>query len=393
MIDSPPENQRFTQRSALEILVATRRRSLVALCSRLTGNPDAAEDLAQETLCEAWRNLHKLHDAAGAWPWLAGIARHVCRRWWRARGRQFDHLGPIEQVPGMSLIEDDYDLDAALERREVADLLDRALALLPHETRAVLIERYVRESPHAEIARRLGLAEGLVAKRIERGRLKLKRILATDFIREAAAYGLVCSDPDGWQETTIWCTVCGQRRLRGRFGPERALHLICVGCAGCRYPISQYVEGGFEYGRFSGPLKTRGFKPSLSQLFAREYESLQGGIRGRTVRCPHCGADARLYPDAEAATVGRYFAGSDCPRCGRVLVHTSLAFLALGTPEGGRFWRAHLRLRTLPSREVEAGGGPAVVTGYESLTDGARFEAVFARDTFRLIGVHGTPQE
>lgn len=393
MIDALPENRHFTRQSTLETLVATRQRSLVALCYRLTGDPDAAEDLAQETLYEAWRNLHKLHDPSGAWPWLAGIARNVCLRWGRARGRQQDCLASADRATGMSPVDDDYDLDVELERRELADLLDRALALLPPQDRAVLIERYARESPHAEIARRLGLAEGLVAKRIERGRLKLKRILSTDFIREAACYGLVGSDPDGWQETTIWCTVCGTRRLHGRFTAERVLQLICVGCAGCPYPIAQYVDGACKYGRFGEPLATKGFKPSLSRLFAREYERLRDGILGRTVDCPRCGTEACLYPGAEAATVGRYFVGADCPRCGRVLVHTALCFLALGTPEGRKFWRAHPRIRTLPSRETEAGGVPAVVTAYESLTDGARFAAVFARDTFKVLDLYGHSQE
>jgi Sigma-70 region 2 len=57
------------------------RRPLVRLCAVLTGDRDAAEDLAQETLLEAWRNAHKLHDPSGAERWVAAIARptlNVC---------------------------------------------------------------------------------------------------------------------------------------------------------------------------------------------------------------------------------------------------------------------------------------------------------------------------
>src|SRR3954452_9361688 len=64
------------------------RRRLVRLCERLTGDRHAAEDLAQETLLEAWRNAHKLHDPTGADHWLAAIARNVCLRWARSRGRE-----------------------------------------------------------------------------------------------------------------------------------------------------------------------------------------------------------------------------------------------------------------------------------------------------------------
>src|ERR671931_116163 len=69
------------------------RGNLVRLCARLTGDLDAAEDLAQETLYEAWRSAHKLHDPGGRPQWLADIARHVCLRWARSRGRELARRG------------------------------------------------------------------------------------------------------------------------------------------------------------------------------------------------------------------------------------------------------------------------------------------------------------
>ena len=44
---------------------AAQRPRLVRLFARLTGSSDVADDLAQETLIEAWRSLHKLHDDDG----------------------------------------------------------------------------------------------------------------------------------------------------------------------------------------------------------------------------------------------------------------------------------------------------------------------------------------
>ena len=46
-----------------------KRRRLVRLCAAVTGDRTVAEDLAQETLLEAWRSAHKLHDPAGADRW------------------------------------------------------------------------------------------------------------------------------------------------------------------------------------------------------------------------------------------------------------------------------------------------------------------------------------
>ena len=84
------------------ILDETDRRRLVRLCGRLSGSYDAAEDLAQETLLEAWRHLEKLEDPDGYWQWLTALARNVCLRWGRKQGREAArHLGSAgEQDPG-----------------------------------------------------------------------------------------------------------------------------------------------------------------------------------------------------------------------------------------------------------------------------------------------------
>ena len=57
------------------------RRRLVRLCAVLTGDPAAADDLAQETLLEAWRIRDRLADPTGRRAWLDAIARNVCHRW------------------------------------------------------------------------------------------------------------------------------------------------------------------------------------------------------------------------------------------------------------------------------------------------------------------------
>jgi RNA polymerase sigma factor (sigma-70 family) len=79
-----------------DVLLRERRR-LVALCAGITRNQHVAEDLAQETLIEAWRHLHTLRRKVQFSAWLNGIARNVCRRWARARGHElasrFEPLG------------------------------------------------------------------------------------------------------------------------------------------------------------------------------------------------------------------------------------------------------------------------------------------------------------
>jgi RNA polymerase sigma-70 factor (ECF subfamily) len=57
---------------------ASERRRLVRLCTRLTGDVAAAEDLAQETLLRAHRATASQRESGRRQAWLDGIARHVC---------------------------------------------------------------------------------------------------------------------------------------------------------------------------------------------------------------------------------------------------------------------------------------------------------------------------
>src|SRR5919202_6620496 len=222
---------------AWDLTLPAERARLVRLCACLTGNSDTAEDLAQETLVEAWRHAHKLYDPSGREWWLAAIARNVCRRWSRARGRELARRayepGDVDAAEAVEGSADEFDVEVDLERHELAQLLDRALALLPAATRQVLIEGYVEESPQAEVAARLGLSEGAVAMRLRRGKLALRRMLATELAQEAAAYGLIDEAAQEWRETRIWCSNCGQRRFMGAFN-QRTGDLV-LKCPACRY--------------------------------------------------------------------------------------------------------------------------------------------------------------
>jgi hypothetical protein len=77
-----------------------------------------------------------------------------------------------------------------------------------------------------------------------------------------------------------------------------------------------------------------------------------------------------------------------CPQCGRFDAE-SWHSLTWSMPEARRFWQANPRMRYLPEREVEAGGLPAMVTGFESLAGGARLEVVTLRDSLQVVCIHG----
>jgi RNA polymerase sigma factor (sigma-70 family) len=381
-----------TDHTCWEAALLLQRSWLLRYCRRLTSDAEAAEDLVQETLYEAWRHLHALHEPAGLDRWLAAIARNVYWRWARRRGQERAHTTPEALTPALleELVAGDNDLEVDLERAELATLLDRALALLPADTRAALVQRYVEERPQAEIARRLGVREGAVEARLQRGKLALRRVLTTTFAHESVAYGLIGAT-DHWQTTRLWCPGCGRRRLEGQLRSERGeLRLRCPdGCA----PLGGALAIDAHVGAVLRGVRT--FKPAATRVLAMVHDFFQICAVDGVMRCPGCRA---AMPVTVGTPLGRA-PGAErhellsfrCPT-GEFTDRETWHSLIWSLPEARRFWQAHPRMRSLPARAIEVGGHAAVATGFESVTDGARFEAVALRATGRVLSVNGAPR-
>jgi RNA polymerase sigma factor (sigma-70 family) len=360
-----------------------RRRRLVRLCATISGDPAAAEDLAQETLLEAWRNAHKLRDPSGADRWLAAIARNVCLRWGRSRGRDL----PATELDADLSPPDELDVEVELERTELVELLDRALSLLPAETRDVLVQRYVDDSPHADIAARLGVSEEAVSMRLTRGKLVLRRLLASDLRDEAAAHGLV-DDASEWQETRVWCTECGNHKLVMR--REAAPGGISFRCPVCQ-PNASELAAEFRlefpvFERLVGDL----VRPTSILKRVSDWSAGYFVAGARQVECTRCGRDALLRPhvreDVDPERGHRNGFVVSCERCGDV-AWSSISGIALARPELRAFRREHPRLRAVPVREVD--GGATLVLRYEDALGASGVDVLFERDTLRLIELHG----
>ncbi len=384
----------------LPAVFARERAGLVRLCARLTGDPAAAEDLAQETLLEAWRHRDALRDPDRLEAWLAGIARNICLRWGRIHARAAAHrLTPLSATPAATPGADDPlpaielalaapdDLELELERQELIVLLDRALALLPAETRAALVAHYVDESPLAEIAARLGASASAVAMRLQRGRLALRRVLATEFADELAAYRLDGATGVGaWEQTPLWCSLCGRHYLLGRYHREAGeWWLRCPACSVNAQDVlihtnSRAILGG-----------VKGYKRAYERLWAWVNAYYPPNLAARAVPCLRCGHITPLrHGTSGPAALRGVILEHDCPSCD-TNHFISLDALILAHPAGRRFQRRHPRLRLLPREEVEAQGRPASVTTYESLTGSARLVAVTAADTFEMLSIAGDP--
>ena len=378
-----------------QALVAERPR-LVRLCRQWTGSPDAAEDLAQETLLEAWRLLDRLHEPEGLSAWLAAIARNVCHRWLRANGRERAHTTTVAMADGPhgepllpcaasapSLAEDDP--AAQVERAEVAALLARALAPLPDATRALTLASVVGGSPAAELAQTFGLSEGAVRVRLHRGRQALRRALTGELRAEAEALDLTLPAAPVWQESRIWCPFCGASHLRYRIDRETGEYafLCASGCEG--HAVAGRAVSMALVAQVSSP------KSLLTRHCLALATAYREALAGVPATCD-CGARITFHrwPADDAPPRGPHRAPFGifgvCPNCG--LVDTSTAWhLALDTPEAQQFWRRNPRMRSLPMTQVERDNRPAIITGFAAADGGATLQIVSDAVTYTILRV------
>lgn len=381
----------IAEEAAFEQFLWDERPQLVRWCARLVGSVDVAEDLAQEALSAAWRSKRRPARSDEYAPWLAGIARNLCRSWLRRRRReQLHQIAPeaSDAMPATDIAEqipDALDVEIQLERDELAHLLDRAMALLPTETRAMLVAKYIEESPLAEIAGRLGMTESAAASRLHRGKLALRQVLTTNLLPEAAAYGIEPAISDGWQSTRIWCPSCGNEHLLGKL--ERTTGKFAMRCAGC-YARSQANLAEQDDPLMFGDIKS--YRVALNRITAWSHAFYRKAISERSTPCPTCGNEARGWralpddmPDGirdMAALIVR------CTACRQTYV-SGLSGLALSHPEAQKFWRANPRIQTLDDRAISFAGQPALLTSFISRSGGAQLDIISHPHDFAVLHI------
>ncbi|HEY6961651.1 MAG TPA: sigma-70 family RNA polymerase sigma factor [Gaiellaceae bacterium] len=306
------------------------RRRVVRLCAAISGDHEAAEDLAQETLLEAWRNAHKLHDPSGAERWVAAVARNVCLR----RRRRAEVL--VAEPPEVA----------------VEDAPPDDLAGVPE----ILVLRYLHDLTHRQIGAALGISDDAVSMRLARAKQALRASLSADT----------------WRATQIWCVMCGTTRL----GMRRETETVAFRCTTCGpdsrvsvFPLANPTLG---------PLVAGLERPTA--MFARIgawSRSYFAGGDGAHVSCTRCAGPATVR--AHRRLEGNSGLLVQCRACGEE-AWTSLTGLAHAVPDAVALRRRAPRAAAQPERI----DGDAVVVRIAHGADGV--DVAFDRRTYRLLG-------
>jgi RNA polymerase sigma-70 factor, ECF subfamily len=146
-------------------------RALWAYLSRLTGSPDAADDLLQETYYRFLRAQGRYESEAHRRNSLFRIATNLARDGWRRDGHA--RLVPLPEGPRGELT---ATVDVAGDAQRRTDL-SRALLQLTRRERAMLWLAYAHGSSHRDIASTVGVKTTSVKLLLFRARRKLAAVM------------------------------------------------------------------------------------------------------------------------------------------------------------------------------------------------------------------------
>jgi RNA polymerase sigma-70 factor (ECF subfamily) len=170
---------------AFESLVRKYQQQVYAVCHRLTGAHQSADDLAQETFIKAYFALDKFDSCWPLYPWLRKIAVNSSLNYLKARSRERP-LGDESRPARLPDPSPAPDLpEARLEQAEFEARFERSVQSLPEEQKSVFVLRFYEGLSYEEISRTLDLPHGTVMSRLNRARQKLKALLADSLERRA----------------------------------------------------------------------------------------------------------------------------------------------------------------------------------------------------------------
>lgn len=159
-------------RTAFGLLVERHAPQARRVARAVLGDPDEADDAAQDGFLSALVKLAQYDPRRPFGPWLMRIVANAATD--RRRRRNVRRAEPLDP----SLVGGGPRPDADAVRSELGDRLRAALAELPERRRMAVVLFDVEGYSHAEIAGMLGIPEGTVRSEVFHGRRRLRALLA-----------------------------------------------------------------------------------------------------------------------------------------------------------------------------------------------------------------------
>jgi RNA polymerase sigma-70 factor (ECF subfamily) len=169
---------------AFDELVVRYRTRVFGMIYNMVHSEQDAWDLAQDSFLKAWKSIKRFRGQSSFYTWIYRIVMNVTIDWLRkkqvkAGGAEFDDTIQLKEVDPASktMPRPDALPSEHMEQNEIRAQIDRAIAQLSPEHRAVILMKEIDGMQYHEIAESLGCSIGTVMSRLFYARKKLQNLL------------------------------------------------------------------------------------------------------------------------------------------------------------------------------------------------------------------------
>jgi RNA polymerase sigma-70 factor (ECF subfamily) len=156
-------------RDAFGILIARYSDPLYRHAVGMTGSPDDAADILQNSFIKAYQHLGEVRGRFDAW--VFRIVANGCKDWLKNIRRTHLSYEEDDQPSGYETP------DEELDRGELRGDLDKALAALPASLREAFVMKHVEGRSYEDMAELLETTVGALKMRVHRAREALQKLL------------------------------------------------------------------------------------------------------------------------------------------------------------------------------------------------------------------------
>jgi len=159
--------------AAWEAIVRQNWRKVFNVAYKFVGKHDEAEDLTQDIFLKIFKALKTFDRRANFQTWIISISRNLCIDHYRSVRKERQTIARDVDSNDLQPATSERGPYAQAEHQDLKAQLRQALETLPVTLRTAVVLRDLQELSYQEIADRLGLPEGTVKSRINRGRIEL----------------------------------------------------------------------------------------------------------------------------------------------------------------------------------------------------------------------------
>ena len=164
--------------AAWEAILTEHYQPVFRLAYLIVGDPDDADDVAQEAFIRAHRYFRRYDETRPLRPWLFSIAANLARNRRRSLGRYY---AAVRRLFRQRETQTKPGIEARMAARLESHRLWQAVRQLPEDDQNVIYLRFFLELPVKEAAETLDVAPGTVKSRLSRALERLRTVIGDQY--------------------------------------------------------------------------------------------------------------------------------------------------------------------------------------------------------------------